>query len=97
MYHVRPTTISIAYPVRGLPAHSYGLLWQISSLEELVRRSTTHGGNGRSSHQREKSELWSGQYLVLCLYFPLMSEESDIWNWGFRLKHDCCYKLIDRL
>jgi hypothetical protein len=60
-----------------------------------VRRSTPHGGNGGSSHRREETKLWSGQYPVLCLCFPLLSEGSDIWNWGFRLKHDCCYKLID--
>jgi hypothetical protein len=89
-------TISTAYPARGLPACCYGSLWQISNLETLVRRSTTHGGNGGSSHRREESELRSGQYPVLCLCFPLSSEGSDIWNWGFRLKHDCCYKLIDR-
>jgi hypothetical protein len=84
-------------PCKGLAST---LLWVVVAniyLEALVRGSTTRSGNGGSSHRREESELLSGQYPVLFLYFPLSSEGSDIWNWGFQLKHDCCYKLIDRL
>jgi hypothetical protein len=65
--------------------------------QDRVSSSTTRARNSGSSLQREESELRSGQYPVLCLCFPLSSEGSDIWNWGFRLKHDCCYKLIARL
>jgi hypothetical protein len=84
-------------PCKGLASTLLWSLWKISSLEVSVRRSTTRSGNGESSHGRGVSEVWSGQYLVLCLCFPLSSAGSDIWNWGFRLKHDCCYKLIARL